>query len=93
MAWPKLKAKGAEAKHVTPALKYAWHSLVPAGAIPFCNGVSDCLEQQCLIQDIVDENCLNDVLSIGDADRIMVATDKFLASYSSIAVLADTQAL
>ena len=78
MAYPRLKAKGSETKHLIPALRHAWMQLARKSRSPFCEYVQNCLDRQCLVQDLLGENRFNMFLPDEDIVQLQKAVDDYL---------------
>ena len=81
----KLKAKGAETKHLMGAALEAWTEMTKGVASVFIDPVRTCMEQMVSIHDILDESRFLDFLDEADAAQLKTHVDVFLQAYSMAA--------
>ena len=87
-AYPKLKGKGAEIKHLAPILLEIWRRHQRPGNDRDA-WVLECLEHQCALQSIADESPHDLFLSDAQAATFRSTLDGYLRMYSRLAAAAD----
>ena len=87
--YPRLKVKGSECKHLSPALLSIWDTMTKKSRSEFRAPVMDALVKQVEIQSVLDDNRFNTFLSVDDAKTIADSVNDFLIAYSHAASKAD----